>query len=243
MVMLDQHLVLYLPRHSITAPRRAYIANWMSMVILNMNLDTSVLFLAMVIFDRYVSSSLTCDEVPISVACLSLAAKVDSSDAPPLADYMDYMNDDCYMERLLNAEIAVLLVLDYRISFIPTTYSAMCTILDGMDVFIPAYVNMVFYLGELSIMEYELQQMSPQHLAEACCCYALIVLPQTTAVYDQLLASGLSGVDESIGNGVVILSLVHEVCCQAASNNSPYASTVKYQSAANEVAVVMLANM
>jgi hypothetical protein len=210
----------------------------MSWVVFEMGLDDSVLFLGMAIFDRYLATTLVChgsDVLPVSVACLALAAKVESTTAPFLSDYMEYIypySSTYSLEQLVCAEFNVLTILDYKIAFIPTTYSIIRRMLDGMDQFAPIYVNMVFYLAELSTLEYTLQQQTPRQLAEACCCYAMVLLPQSFAVYEHLSASGLSSIDTGVATAMITLSRVHTVCGQAAFNNSPYVSTTKYRCAA-----------
>lgn len=239
--MLDQQLVVQ-PRYNIIPVVRANIANWMNMVVINMRLDTSVLFLGMAIFDRYLAITRPFginDPAVITVACLALAAKVESINAPLLASYMDYMDANCYLEQLRRAEIKVFMILDYKVSFIPTVYSVLCNMLSGLDQLVPVYVNLVFYLAELSILEYELHWLLPSQLAEACCCYALALFPQPLTVLDQLSALGVSSsnIDAAVAAGIVILSRVHGTCYQAAVNNNPYASTVKYHFAAIVVPV------
>lgn len=240
MATLDQTMVLNLPRYNVTRVDRAYIANWMSMVVINMCLAHPVLFLGMAVFDSYLTrtTSYSNDVAQVTVACLALAAKVESVDAPSLADYMDYMTEDCCVEELRRAEIKVLTILDYNICFIPTTYSVMYSMLAGLEQF-PVYVSMVLYLAELSTMEYTLQRMSPRQAATTCCCYALIVLPQPFPVFDQLSAAGLSSIDATVAAGMVTLSGVHDICCQAAVNDNPYASTTKYPSVADVGAVLV----
>ena len=235
MVRWVQPPVLYMHRYNITPSVRSYIANWMNWVVVSMRLSTSVLFLGMAIFDRFIATALASDSNEpwaTSGACLALAAKVESLGAPLLADYLDYMDNSSSVEQLARAEISVLTILDYRMSFIPTTYSVMCDTLSVLSRFTPDYVNMVFYLAELSLMEYKLQSLSPGQLATTCCCYALMVLPQPITVFDLLSTDGLSSIDAEVASAMVTLSQVHDVCTQAAANRNPYVSTTKYRTAA-----------
>lgn len=163
----------------------------------SLSLSNDALFLGVACLDRYLAAvHIPLDLLqPVSLACLWAAAKYESAIAPRAAVVANLIMDPIgntvsnaatAIQTLIILEASVLKTLDYRLASVATTKHYKHTILEQMAAASPSKLlgrqqiqqvyNMMSYLTEVSLLEYQLLPYPPSQLAAAAYTLAHVLL-------------------------------------------------------------------
>jgi hypothetical protein len=188
----------------------------MSSTAFQLDLPQSSVFLGVALMDRCLAKDNmfeTEDPILVAIACLAIAAKVEERDSLRLTNYIPFMPGTYTIEELCKAEITVLAAVDYKVSFITTTYDFITNILASVEGIPAAMANTAFYLGELTLVDYRLLPVSSSIIASACVWYAMSIMPPSAHIVMQLCASGMLVPDEveMVMDAVNSLAKLHSI--------------------------------
>lgn len=241
---------------------RAAMVDWISHAAHVRRLPAPVLFTAIALLDRYVSArgraglleavevvdgsggaeKRTPDIAPLLLAFLTVAAKVlDTGSVLPMSLFV--LQTTATPRQVVDAEIAVLSALDYRVSGIVTT----CDVLDVFVEWAPGVVDadvavMAWYLAELTLLEHALLQYRPSELAAACVMLAELLMDRSktadqrcdrannSAVCGECegLLNAMKAPDATVQRAMGLLLAVHQTVTAAHLAGKPYAATAAH---------------
>lgn len=180
---LEQHGPAVLPEVFLDATMRRTAASWLVEVATEFGLHQETLFLGTVLLDRFLSAS---NGVPrtqlqlVSVACMLIAAKHEEEMHPSVLDFTN-IADNCFMPGdLLRMEAIVLDCLSFRVNT-PTAHTFLSMYKQALGVQ-PRTCALASYLAELAMLEYDLLQHCPSHVASAATLLAHLYMGESQGI-------------------------------------------------------------
>eukprot|EP01089_Gocevia_fonbrunei_P002599 TRINITY_DN12532_c0_g1_i2.p1 TRINITY_DN12532_c0_g1~~TRINITY_DN12532_c0_g1_i2.p1 ORF type:complete len:424 (-),score=76.56 TRINITY_DN12532_c0_g1_i2:199-1470(-) len=160
----------------INAGHRALLVDWLVEVSLVEKLTTDSLFLTVALVDAFLSKKPVLKKhlQLLGLACFYLAAKYEEIKAPNLADLAATAENIYTKQQILDMEIQVLDVLEFRLG-IPTAKTFVKRYLLAAS---PDYqlAFLAAYLTELTLVEYTFVKYLPSTIAACSVCMALLTL-------------------------------------------------------------------
>lgn len=187
----------YMPRQQeINAKMRAVLINWLIEVHYRFGLMPETLYLTTNLLDRYLATQLVSrsNYQLVGATAMLLASKYEEIWAPEMNDFLDILENKFERKHVLVMEKAMLNKLKFHLT-VPTPYVFLVRFLkaaasdEEME-------NLVFFLMELSLMQYVMIKFPPSMLAAAAVYTAQITLKKTTVWNDVLKRhTGYSEID------------------------------------------------
>lgn len=187
----------YMPiQLEITGKMRAVLINWLIEVHYRFGLMPESLYLTINLLDRYLSHQLVSrsNYQLVGATAMLLASKYEEIWAPEISDFLDILENKFERKHVLVMEKEMLNKLKFRLT-IPTPYVFIVRFLKAASSD-EEMENLVFFLMELSLMQYVMMKFPPSMLAAAAVYTAQCTL-QKTPVWNHVLKShtGYSEVD------------------------------------------------
>lgn len=187
----------YMPRQQeINGKMRAVLINWLIEVHYRFGLMPETLYLTTNLLDRYLSVQLISrsNYQLVGATAMLLASKYEEIWAPEISDFLDILENKFERKHVLVMEKEMLNKLKFRLT-IPTPYVFIVRFLKAASSD-EEMENLVFFLMELSLMQYVMMKFPPSMLAAAAVYTAQCTL-QKTPVWNHVLKShtGYSEVD------------------------------------------------
>ncbi|CAK9011585.1 unnamed protein product [Durusdinium trenchii] len=198
-------------QREINAKMRAILVDWLVEVHMKYRLRRETLFMAVSLIDRYLSLRQVARKrlQLCGVAAMFIAAKFEEIYPPEVKDFV-YITDNAYTkDDILNMEVAMLRTLNFELCG-PTAAHF-------LDRFVRAnhcpeeQSHLMHYLAELSLLEVQMLQYTPSHIAAAAALLSNKLLklptwPQSMAQFSKhseaeikACARELCGILESVG--------------------------------------------
>lgn len=187
----------YMPRQQEINPKmRAVLINWLIEVHYRFGLMPETLYLTTNLLDRYLATQLVSrsNYQLVGATAMLLASKYEEIWAPEMNDFLDILENKFERKHVLVMEKAMLNKLKFHLT-VPTPYVFLVRFLkaaasdEEME-------NLVFFLMELSLMQYVMIKFPPSMLAAAAVYTAQITLKKTTVWNDVLKRhTGYSEID------------------------------------------------
>lgn len=187
----------YMPRQQEINPKmRAVLINWLIEVHYRFGLMPETLYLTTNLIDRYLATQLVSrsNYQLVGATAMLLASKYEEIWAPEMNDFLDILENKFERKHVLVMEKAMLNKLKFHLT-VPTPYVFLVRFLkaaasdEEME-------NLVFFLMELSLMQYVMIKFPPSMLAAAAVYTAQITLKKTTVWNDVLKRhTGYSEID------------------------------------------------
>jgi len=187
----------YMPRQpEINAKMRAVLINWLIEVHYRFGLMPETLYLTTNLLDRYLATQLVSrsNYQLVGATAMLLASKYEEIWAPEMNDFLDILENKFERKHVLVMEKAMLNKLKFHLT-VPTPYVFLVRFLkaaasdEEME-------NLVFFLMELSLMQYVMIKFPPSMLAAAAVYTAQITLKKTPVWNDVLKRhTGYSEID------------------------------------------------
>ncbi|KAI3881344.1 hypothetical protein MKX03_025659 [Papaver bracteatum] len=174
----------------ITEHTRMKIVDWLIGVHMDIQLPPEVLYLAVQIFDRYLSMNLVVREEEmklIGVTAMFIASKYEEVKecAPKLGEFADSTDNASYStEQILAMEKSIMVKFKWILPF-PNAYHFLVRFLKAAEADVEME-NMVFSLMELGLMHYAMLKYCPSMLA-ASAVYAAHSMLMYSPLWDETL--------------------------------------------------------
>jgi len=154
-------------QRDINGRMRAILVDWLVEVHLKYRAGVETLFLSVNIIDRFLSKRTVRRNVLqlIGVSAFWLASKFLEAHPPKISDLIYYCDNAYTRDDVLNAEVRILNVLNFRIHG-PTT-AHFLDILCRISQCDALYRNLTQYIAELALLDLGMIRYSPSHLASA----------------------------------------------------------------------------
>ncbi|KAJ2779941.1 G2/mitotic-specific cyclin [Coemansia javaensis] len=168
---------LYMNKQTeLTWDMRRVLMDWLVQIHYQLRMVPETLFLAVNLIDRFLSKR----QVPMSklqlvgLTGLLIACKYEEMTTPHIQDFA-YLAGDCYsIEEIMNAEVFVLRVLDFDMSYpSPLTFLRRLSKVDNYNL---QTRSMAKYLMEICLVDHRFMGYPPSHVAAASMCLARRIL-------------------------------------------------------------------
>lgn len=232
----------YLERHflpdCLTSTMRAVTVSWLVEVACEFQLQQETLFLAVALFDRYLSLS---KSIPrgalqlVAVACVSIACKQEEVRQPSADEFAEVAANSFKREDLVRTELIIMEELEWR-ARMPTAYTFSHFYCYGINTCTAPIICLATYLVELSLLEYSFLSFPYSKVAAAALYVAHLLLGQQVSrqQFEGVTTYQLS----SLHQCATMLADIHRCTCYAGDleNHQPllpvrekYAEAAWYQ--------------
>jgi hypothetical protein len=158
----------------ITEKMRMILVDWLVEVHLKFKCRPETLFLAVDIVDRYLAATRTSRSTLqlIGVTSMLLAAKYEEIWPPEVKDCV-YISANTYTrEEILKTERSICVALQFKLT-LPNIFHFLSRLLDVSDAD-PVTRHLATFFAETSLLNYQLLQSRPSHVAAACMMLAYV---------------------------------------------------------------------
>ncbi|KAI3942089.1 hypothetical protein MKW92_033118 [Papaver armeniacum] len=153
-------------QYDITERERMIVVDWLIDVHREFQLSPEVLYLAVQILDRYLAMDLvvTKEEMQLlGVTAMFIASKYEEVSPPKIDRFADITDNACSTEQILEMEKSIMVKFKWTLPF-PTAYHFLVRFLKAAEAN-EEMGNMVFFLAELGLLQYEMLKYCPSMLA------------------------------------------------------------------------------